>query len=137
MDRAIEDTEVGLPEMRRQPFSCDQELGMDEILRSCCHVGPSCHTSRQRTPLITSSFNLRRWVNRQSLATPRHRGPHQSLAPLGGALIRFELEIGDDPAGISYCIFTRHTHSPTSSGHAPCLGVLYQPRYGREPLLIR
>jgi hypothetical protein len=52
MDRAIEDTEVGLPEMRRQPFSCDQELGMDEILRSCCHVGPSCHTSRQRTPPI-------------------------------------------------------------------------------------
>ena len=42
MHRAIEDTEVGLPEMRRQPFGFDQKLGMDEILRSYRHVRPSC-----------------------------------------------------------------------------------------------
>ena len=38
VDRAIENTEIGSPEMRRQPFGFDQELGMGKIFRRCCHV---------------------------------------------------------------------------------------------------
>jgi hypothetical protein len=44
MDRAIEDAEVGLPEMRCQPFGFDQKLGMGQIFRRCCHV-PAPHSA--------------------------------------------------------------------------------------------
>ena len=40
MDRAIDNTQVWIPEMRRQPFGFDQKFGMDEIFRSCRHFPP-------------------------------------------------------------------------------------------------
>src|SRR5207244_6305375 len=48
MHRAIEDTEVGLPKVRCQPFGFDQKLGMDKIFRGCCHVRPSCQCKALR-----------------------------------------------------------------------------------------
>jgi len=59
MDRATENTEVGLQEMRREPLGFDQKLRMVEVLRSCCHVRPSCRGKRQMTRLVKRPFNSR------------------------------------------------------------------------------
>jgi hypothetical protein len=80
MHRAIEDAEVGLPEMRRQPFGFDQKLGMDKLFRSCCHVRPSCLCKALRVHPVAGG--------RQTADDRRHtRG--QRLVALGRARVEF------------------------------------------------
>ena len=49
MDCAVEDTQVGLPEMPCQPFGFDQKFGMNEIFCGCRHFSPGSDATSPRT----------------------------------------------------------------------------------------